>query len=72
MKKLWILVPALIWFPLMAQVEMADQLRSSGKIYGVLAVILIIFIGMIGFLVVQDRRLSKLEEKLKNKQNPES
>lgn len=48
-----------------AQVEMADKLREDGKIYAVLAVILIIFAGIITYLFVLDRKISKLEDKNK-------
>jgi len=47
-------------------VEMADVMRQSGKIYVVLAVILIIFAGFIFFLIGLDRRVSKLEKEIKN------
>jgi hypothetical protein len=42
-------------------VEMADGMRSNGKIYVVLAVILTIFAGIILYLVRLDRKISKLE-----------
>ena len=45
-----------------SQVEMADSFRSSGKIYVVLAVILLIFAGMILYLVLVERKLNKLEK----------
>lgn len=43
-------------------VEMADVLRSSGKIYVVITVIGIIFIGLAIFLFSIDRRLKKIEK----------
>lgn len=43
-------------------VEMADALRSSGKIYVVIATIVIIFIGLAIYLFSIDRRLKKLEK----------
>lgn len=43
-------------------VEMAEQMRAEGKIYVVVAVVLIIFIGMILYLVTLDRKISKLEK----------
>ncbi|TVR79750.1 MAG: CcmD family protein [Chitinophagaceae bacterium] len=46
-------------------IEMADKLRADGRIYAVLAVMLIIFTGIIAFLVYIDRRISKLERKNK-------
>jgi len=44
-------------------VEMADALRSNGKIYVVVAVLLIILTGLIIFLIRIDRKVSKLEKK---------
>ncbi len=43
-------------------VEMADALRSSGKIYVVIATIVIIFIGLAIYLFSIDRRLKKIEK----------
>lgn len=45
-------------------VEMADALRSSGKIYVVVAVIAVVFVGIAVYLFVIDRKLTKLEGKL--------
>lgn len=42
--------------------EMADALRSSGKIYVVILVICIIFTGLAVFLFSIDRRLKKIEK----------
>lgn len=42
--------------------EMADALRSSGKIYVVILVICIIFAGLAIFLFSIDRRLKKIEK----------
>lgn len=42
-------------------VEMADTMRSNGKIYVVIAVILAIFAGIIFYLVRLDRKISRLE-----------
>jgi len=44
------------------QVEMADAFRSSGKIYVVIATIVIIFIGLAIYLFSIDRRLKKIEK----------
>lgn len=43
------------------KVEMADEMRSSGKIYVVVAVISTVLIGMLSYAVILDRRISKLE-----------
>jgi len=45
--------------------DMADVMRSNGKIYVVVFVLATIFAGIIGFLIYLERRLNKLE---KNKQ----
>jgi CcmD family protein len=42
-------------------VEMADQMRSSGKIYVVIATIVIVFIGLAIYLFTIDLRLKKIE-----------
>jgi hypothetical protein len=41
-----------------------DFLRSSGKIYTVVAVLVVILLGLMFFLVKIDRRVRGLEEKL--------
>lgn len=43
-------------------VEMADALRSSGKIYVVIATVAIVFIGLAIYLFSMDRRLKKIEK----------
>lgn len=44
------------------KVEMADELRSSGKIYVVIATIVLIFVGLAIYLFSIDRRLKKIEK----------
>lgn len=66
MKKQIILILGMIFaiMQAMAQpVEMATTLRSEGKIYIVIAVMLIIFIGVATHLFTLDRRVSKLEKR---------
>jgi hypothetical protein len=48
-------------------VEMADTMRSNGKIFVVVGVIAIVFTGIIIYLVNIDRKVSKLEKKMLNK-----
>jgi len=48
-------------------VEMADALRSNGKIYVVVACIVIILVGLLIYLFSLDKRLKMLEKKLTNK-----
>lgn len=48
-------------------VEMADALRSNGKIYVVVGCVVIILIGLLGYLFMLDKRLKMLEKKSANK-----
>jgi CcmD family protein len=43
-------------------VEMADAMRSSGRIYVVIATIAIVFVGLAIYLFSIDRRLKKIEK----------
>jgi CcmD family protein len=43
-------------------IEMADEMRSSGKIYVVITTLVIIFIGLSIYLFSIDRRLKKIEK----------
>ncbi len=43
-------------------VEMADTLRSNGKIYVVVACIVIILLGLLAYLFSIDKRLKKIEK----------
>lgn len=47
--------------------EMADVMRSNGKIYVIVGIILIVLIGLITYLFLLDRKITKLENKLDNK-----
>ncbi len=47
------------------EVEMADKLREDGKIWVVVGVILIIFAGIILYLIRLDAKISKLEKQVK-------
>ena len=44
---------------------MADEMRSKGKIYVVVAVLVTIFIGIILYLIRLDRKITKLEKETK-------
>jgi heme/copper-type cytochrome/quinol oxidase subunit 2 len=46
--------------------EMADTMRSEGKIYVVVAILVIILLGVIAFLIFIDRKVSKIEKQLDN------
>jgi uncharacterized membrane protein len=49
------------------EVEMADKMRSEGKIYVVVGIILIVLVGLIAYLFLLDKKVNKLEEQLKNR-----
>jgi CcmD family protein len=49
------------------EVEMADLMRSSGKIYVVVAVLTIVFVGIILYLMQIDRKVKQLEKKITEK-----
>jgi hypothetical protein len=46
---------------------MADGLRSEGKIYVVVLIIMIVLFGLIGFLFLMDRKLTRIEQQIKEK-----
>lgn len=48
-------------------VEMADVLRSNGKIYVVVICIVIILVGLLIYLFSMDKRLKKIEKKSSDK-----
>lgn len=43
-------------------VEMADKLRAEGKIYVIVGIILIILAGMLVYLFMLDKKITKLEK----------
>lgn len=47
--------------------QMADGMRSEGKIYVVIAIMSTIFICIAAYLFIIDRKIKKLEDELKNK-----
>lgn len=56
-------------FAVAQSVEMADQFRSDGKIYVVIAVIGVLLAGFFVYLFVMDKKLSKLEKSIKEKEH---
>lgn len=64
---LLLMLPAVVFSQSGNTVEMADVMRSNGKIYVVLAVVLVIFAGIIIYLISIDKKLSKLEKENKKK-----
>ena len=51
------------------QPAMADTLRSEGKIYVVVIMIVLILAGLIGYLFLVDKKVTRLEKELKQR-NP--
>ncbi len=49
------------------EVEMADTMRSEGKIYVVVAILVLILAGLIGYLITIDKKVSNLEKRLPKK-----
>jgi uncharacterized membrane protein len=47
--------------------EMADTMRSEGKIYVLVSIILSILVGVLIYLITLDRKVSKLEDRLSEK-----
>jgi len=44
------------------KVEMADTMRSNGRIYVVVVVVLVILIGLFLYLLRLDRKISRMEK----------
>ena len=55
------LLPCFICFA-QDKVEMADTMRSNGKIYVVVAVCLLILIGLFIYVFALDRKMTRLEK----------
>jgi hypothetical protein len=47
-----------------SSVEMADLMRSEGKIYVLVGIIVIVFVGIIIYLISTDRKISQIEKNL--------
>jgi CcmD family protein len=65
----YLLMSSLLLFFLVTKaqekVEMADTMRSNGRIYVVVAVLVVILIGLFLYLVRLDRKISRLEKENK-------
>lgn len=48
------------------KVEMADTMRSNGKIYVLVAIIVAILAGLLIYLWMLDRKISKLEQQVED------
>lgn len=60
-----ILLLQLLTTAIMAQSTESDFMNSIGKIYVVVAVIIAVFLGIVIFLIYLDRKLTKLEDQIK-------
>ena len=56
--------PALVFAQSDSTIEMADSMRSEGKIYVVILVVAIVFTGLVIFAINSDRKISKLEKEV--------
>jgi CcmD family protein len=50
------------------EIEMADSFRADGKIYVVVAIVLIILIGLFAYLFLLDKKVSDLEKRMRDQQ----
>ncbi len=50
-----------------SEIDMADIMRSNGKIYVVVAVAALVMFGILVYLAVLDRKISAMEKKIKDK-----
>ncbi len=64
-----ILALCMTCLPAFAQqgVDMADTMRSEGKIYVVVGVMAIVFTVVLVYLVLLDRKIGRLERKIRNR-----
>ena len=57
-----VMTTSLVMFAQDKKVEMADTMRSNGRIYVVVAVVVTILTGLILYVVRLDRKMTKLEK----------
>lgn len=50
-----------------SEIEMADTMRSNGKIYVVVAVVTVIMTGLIIYLISLDRKITKIEKRISSR-----
>lgn len=68
--KLFFLLTVLSFQTALAQTqqpEMADVMRANGKIYVVVAIIVIVLIGLVAYLFTLDRKITRLENRSSKK-----
>lgn len=54
---------------LSTQVEMADKFREEGKIYVVVAVVLIVLIGLLVYVILLDKKIRKIEREVNSEKD---
>ncbi len=59
----------LCWIISNAQVQMADDFRGEGKIYVVIAVVLVVLLGFFVVLFRLDRKAKSLEKEIEENEN---
>ncbi|MBL4656136.1 MAG: CcmD family protein [Bacteroidia bacterium] len=70
MKKSGVLVCSILFFAMNVFAEESENLfRSSGKIYVVVSVLVTIFLGIVIYLIVLDKRIGILEKKEEGQEN---
>lgn len=57
-----LLIPALM--QAQSDIAMADTMRQEGKIYVVVAVLAVIFTGIVVFLISLERRIARMEKQI--------
>jgi hypothetical protein len=58
--------------PLFAHGGGEDFMRSRGKIFVVVAVIVAVFLGLVAFMIFLERRLTKLENQIQDHESADS
>jgi uncharacterized protein HemY len=58
---------ALIYAQDEEKADMADTMRSNGRIYVVVAVVVVILLGLILYLIRLDRKISRIERETESK-----
>lgn len=61
---LMMFLTSMVAFAQSEEVAMADVMRDNGKIYVVVAVMLVLFAALGVYLLIAERRIKKLEDKL--------
>ena len=66
MKKAFITILSTVLFPVLLMASVEDFFRNTGKIYTVVAVIAILFLGIVFYLYRLDRKITGIEKQINN------